>query len=393
MERTQGRGGNPVGLLQPGSSDREKKLRQVRRAARAYWRDTRVLIGQFRHTLLIFILLLLLGTLILCLTCDPAHPLRWDAAFYIVLNLMFFEVVGDYPFHPLAQAVFVLWPILGGVLVVNGVVRFGTALFNRHERREAWQVALASTYRNHVVVCGMGKVGYRVTLELLRMEQEVVGIEQDPEALFVNRVRQEGVPVLIGDARNRDLLQKAGVGVASAVVACTESDLTNLEIALEARDLNPQVKVVMRMFDQQLAERVRRGFGIQTAFSTSALAAPAFAAAATRAAIEYSFYVDDVLLNVSRVVVAPGSSLAGKRVEEVEQELDLSIILHRGSEGVDFHPAGSLVLQGGDQIVVFATLEALACLNRMNVGEERCPAPEQGLRGWVDRLRRKKRRQ
>ena len=364
---------------------------RARRWLRAYLRDTRVLLRQSRGTLVLFFLLLVVGMVALRYTYSPEQPLGWGRAFHITFKLMFFETVAEYPDHPVAQAVFVLWPILGLFLVVNGVVRFGTAFFNRQERREAWQVAVASTYREHIVVCGLGKVGYRVTLQLLRMQHDVVGIEQDPEGIFLDRLRTEGVPILVGDARRSDLLEKAGVRVASAVVACTEDDLTNLEIALEARELNPGVKIVMRMFDEQLAERVRKGFGIHTAFSTSALAAPAFAAAATRAAVEHSLYVDDVLLNVSRVTVAPGSPLAGKRVGEVEQELDLSIILHRGMEGMSLHPRPDRVLREGDQIVVFATLEALARLNQMNVGEEECPAPERGPRGLLNRLRRRRR--
>jgi len=360
---------------------------RARRLFRAYLRDTRVLIYQFRYTLIIFSIFLLGGTLILRFAYVPSRPLGWSEAFHISLKLMFFETVADYPDRPLARLVFLLWPILGGVLVVGGFVRFGTALFNRRERREAWQVAVASTFQDHVVVCGLGKVGYRLVLQLLKMKQEVVGVERDPQAVFLERIHREGVPVLVGDARNRDLLEKAGVKAASAVIACTEDDLTNLEIALESRELAPGIKVVMRMFDQQLADRVSRGFGIHTAFSTSALAAPALAAAATRAAVEYSFYVDGVLLNVSRVTVASGSPLVGKSIGEVEQELDISIILHRGAEGVDLHPVVDAVLAEDDQIVVFATLEALACLNRMNIGAE-CPSRRPGLLGRLRRERR-----
>jgi len=54
---------------------------------------------------------------------------------------------------------------------------------------------------------------------------------------------------------------------------------------------------------QEFPVLLKRGFGIHTAFSTSALTAPIFAAAATRAQIDYSFYVDDVLLNVARATV------------------------------------------------------------------------------------------
>ena len=368
----------------------ETRFHRLQRWLRAYLRDSWVLVRQFRTTLLVFALFLLAGTVILRLTYAAPQRLGWSRALHTALKLMFFETVADYPDHPLAQLVFILWPILGGVLVVNGVLRFGTAFFNRHERKEAWQVAVASTYRNHVVVCGLGKVGYRVVMQLLTMQQEVVGVERNPEATFLERIRDEGVPVLVGDARAKEMLRKAGVTQAMALVACTEDYLTNLEIALDARDLAPDIKIVMRMFDQQLAERVRRGFGIRTAFSTSALSAPAFAAAATRAAVEHSFYVDDVLLNVSRTTVGMGSPLAGKRVKDVEQELDLSIILHQGEEGVDLHPPADLELAEGDHIVVFATLEALACLRRMNVGGREWMPQDRGPRAWLKRVRRRR---
>jgi hypothetical protein len=50
--------------------------------------------------------------------------------------------------------------------------------------------------------------------------------------------------------------------------------VANLDIALNARDSNPGIKVVMSMFDEDLALRVEKGFGIHTAFSSSALAVP-----------------------------------------------------------------------------------------------------------------------
>ena len=134
------------------------------------------------------------------------------------------------------------------------------------------------------------------------------------------------------------------------------------------------------------------GFGQVSAsratFSTSALAASALAAAATRASGEYSFYLNDVLLSISRQTVNPGSALAGRWVGEVEQELDLSILLISDPSGADFHPSADRVLNPGDQIVVFASLEALVCLNRMNRAEGVCLPEERGRARWLGRLRR-----
>jgi len=194
----------------------------------------------------------------------------------------------------------------------------------------------------------------------------VVGIELDPEGQFVESIREMGVPVIIGDARRREVLLEAGVERACAIVICTEDDLANLAVALEARDLKSDLRVVMRMFDGELAGKVEKGFDIHAAFSSSALAAPAFAAAATQTQITHSFYIDDMLLNVSEIKVQPASRLVGRSLAELEAELDFSIILHRGREGIDLHPDPQIRLHGDDRIVVFASLDVLNRLSQLN---------------------------
>jgi voltage-gated potassium channel len=340
---------------------------------RALWRDTRVLIRQFRVSLLAFVILLCGGTL--ALRAFYLHPetgqyLSWAEALHAAFKLIFLETLLPFPTSLGLQILFIIVPFIGLAVVADGVLRFGLALFNRRERKEAWQVAIASTYRDHIVVCGLGKVGYRVVKELLCLGEEVVGIERNTEVQFLEELRHQNVPVLLGDARQREMLEKASAQEASAIVVCTQDDLTNLDIALDARELNPGIKVVLRMFDAQLAEKVRRGFGINTAFSTSALAAPIFAAAATRAQIDHSFYVGNVLMNAARVTVQAGSALEGCTVAQVEKELDITVVLHQGSKGIDPHPAPDVVLYAGDCLVVFAALESLAPLRKMS-GEQK----------------------
>jgi voltage-gated potassium channel len=343
------------------------------RYLRALWRDTRVLVRQFRVSLLAFVILLCVGAVALrffYLHPETGQHLGWAEALHAAFKLIFLETLLPFPTAPGLQFLFIAIPLIGLAVVADGVLRFGMALFNRRERKEAWQVAIASTYRDHIVVCGLGKVGYRVVKELLRLGEDVVGIEQNEQGRFLEEIRQMNVPVLVGDARQREMLEKACVQEASAIAICTQDDLTNLDIALDARELHPDIKVVLRMFDAQLAERVRRGFGIHTAFSTSALAAPIFAAAATRAQIDHSFYVDDVLMNTARATVQAGSVLEGCTVAQVEKELNITVVLHQGLEGIDPHPAPDVLLCAGDCIVVFASLESLACL-RERSGEQK----------------------
>jgi voltage-gated potassium channel len=364
----------------------------TRRYLRALWRDTWVLVRQFRVSLLAFSILLCVGTLALKLfytNAETGQHLSWINALYATFMLLFAETPLPLTDVPGLQILFIVIPLVGLVVAADGVLRFGVTLFNRRERKEAWQVAIASTYRNHIVVCGLGKVGYRVTIELLRLGEEVVGIERDAGVPLLEELRQMNVPVLLGDARTRDMLEKARVGEASAIVVCTQDDLANLDIALDARALNPDIKVVMRMFDGQLAEKVRHGFGIHTAFSTSALAAPVFAAAATRAKIDQSFYIDDVLMNVARAAIQQGSALVGRTVAWVENELDLTVVLHEGPDAVDPHPAPGVTLRAGDCLIVFASLESLARLREMSgeacgTSQEKAKGPHR--RPWLARL-------
>jgi voltage-gated potassium channel len=364
----------------------------TRRLLRAFWRDTLVLVRQFRVSLFAFAALICTGTLALRLFYvypeTGQHP-GWREASYATFMLLLAETPLSFPHTLWLQVLFFITPLIGLAVAADGVLRFGVALFNRRERKEAWQMAIASTYRNHVVVCGLGKVGYRVMKELLRLGEEVVGIECNAESPFLEKLRQMKVPVLLGDARTREMLEKAQVPEASAIVVCTQDDLTNLDIALDARELKPDIKVVMRMFDGELAERVRRGFGIRTAFSTSALSAPVFAAAATHARIDQSFYLDDVLMNVARATIDADSPLVNRTVAWVEKELDLTVVLHEGQDATDPHPAPDITLDAGDCLVVFASLESLARLREMSGGT--CDLPDgRGVqkrsRSWLARL-------
>ncbi|MBD0280585.1 MAG: NAD-binding protein [Thermoleophilaceae bacterium] len=128
---------------------------------------------------------------------------------------------------------------------------------------------------DHIVVCGLGNIGYRVVEELARLEVPVVAVELDPGNRFVSAVRRLGVPVAIGDARLRETLQTLKLDRARCLVVVTSEDVANLETALRAHILNPQLRVVLRLFDADLAARVERAFEIPISRSPAALVAPA----------------------------------------------------------------------------------------------------------------------
>lgn len=300
---------------------------------------------------------------------DYPRGLAFDEALYGVLTITMGQPILPIPegsSHWLITFYF-LMPFLGLVLAGKGLGGFLALLFNRRARGQSWTEALASTYSSHVVVCGLGHVGSRVVDSLLRVGTAVVGIDREAHNDLAMQVSSKGVPVIQGDICQRETLRRAGVERARAVVMCTDNDLANLEAVLKSRDLNPSIRVVMRMFDAELARRVKDVLGIESAYSTSALAAPVFAAAALEADIEGTLPIGGEVFSVGRLAIHPGCRLENRTVHDIEHEFTCSIVLHTRGGQRTVHPHDEMTLAAGDQITIladFATLQTLANINR-----------------------------
>jgi Trk K+ transport system NAD-binding subunit len=291
------------------------------------------------------------------------------ATLYTALAQLLFQLQ-VLPDNGWLQVLFFIAPAIGLLLVARGALSAGLLIFDKRNRREAWQMALASTYRNHIIVCGLGKVGYRVVGQLLATGQEVVGIERGQGSEFVTLLMAQGVPVITGDARNTETLVAAGLEHARSVMCMINDDLTNLDIALTAREHQPEIRIVLRIFNDSLAQKLQSAFNIKTAFSTSALAAPTFAAAALNRDVTNALYVGGKFLTTQEVCVASGGALDGRLVGTIEQELDISVLYRRNERGEDLRPRGDYRLASGDIIVIIGTLtslEQIAALNQVGV--------------------------
>jgi Trk K+ transport system NAD-binding subunit len=141
----------------------------------------------------------------------------------------------------------------------------------------------------HCIVCGMGDVGYRVAELLRRLGEEVVVLTLQAREERQRKAEELGIRILTGDARVDQNLHDAGLASAKLLIAATDQDLVNIEVALDARRMRPDMPVVIRLFDQGLARQLEGTFDVQRALAMSALAAPSFAAAALGEAILGTF--------------------------------------------------------------------------------------------------------
>lgn len=275
---------------------------------------------------------------------------------YAVFTLLFFGGGYSWPTDGISRTLFFLVPLVGMVVVGQSVLGLASALVNR----QRWEVAVASTFENHIIVCGLGKVGIRVINWLLEMGQDVVVIEADETQRRLREVSSWKIPVIFGDASYAQVLEEANLMKAESIVPCTSDDLANLSIATAARSMRPDIRVVLRTFSDNLAANLKGGFDIHFAYSTSALAAPAFAAAAMQAPVDYafSFGEDKLLLTITEFVLVEESPLAGSTVGKIEDDFDVEFLAVR-DPNPKLNPPDDLVLQPGCRFVVSATLDAI----------------------------------
>lgn len=244
-------------------------------------------------------------------------------------------------------------PPVGIAVLVDGVVRFAYLFFARHRQDKEWFEVIAETMKGHVVVCGAGRVGYRVVAQLRALGKDVVVVEKREEAAFVAVLRDEQVPLLIDDIRSPQCLPRTNVKKAAAIVCATDDDLANLNIALDARKTNPGIRVVIRLFDDDLVAKVRDTFKAE-ALSSSSLAAPAMALAALDPRIIHSFRIGAHLMVVS--VFEAREGLPGMTVSEVRDRFGgLTLSMRKaGSREEWLHPAGNTRIEVGDALTLQA---------------------------------------
>ncbi|HET6533255.1 MAG TPA: TrkA family potassium uptake protein [Actinoplanes sp.] len=219
-------------------------------------------------------------------------------------------------------------------------------------------------HADHIVLVGLGSVGTRILRQLVDLGLDVVAIDRDPNARGTKVTEQLGVPMIVGDAALEETLRAASIDQAKALVVVSTDDVTNLQAALNARAVRSDMRVVLRLFDDDFAQRVENAFAINTSRSVSRLVAPAFAASLLDRDVIVTIPVDRHALLVAAVRVLPGSPLDGAPLSRADRPFNVRVIgmSASDSEWVDWSPDGRRVLAAGDRVVVVARRAGLRAL-------------------------------
>jgi voltage-gated potassium channel len=330
-------------------------MKNTVRSWKAAWRDTLILLKEFRAPLFIFAVAVVGGGLLYYAIAtgvgegDLVHSPT--EAIFIVLTAAFLQPAGEFPKHSGLQLFHFLMPVIGIIILAQGLADFGSLLFNRRARSKEWEMAVASTMKNHIVLVGLGHLGYRVAQRLHEMGKHVVVIELQAETHTVVAARSMGITLIEEDARNATALEGANISSAQTIILASQNDAMNLQIALKARSLNPKIQVVIRIFDEDFAHALHDQFGF-IALSATEMAAPVFAAAAAGADVTNPISIEGQQLSLARLTIASTSCLAQKTVGYVEDNYHLNVILLRHDHSSEMHPSDSVLLSTGDTLAV-----------------------------------------
>ncbi|MER6285392.1 NAD-binding protein [Streptomyces sviceus] len=221
----------------------------------------------------------------------------------------------------------------------------------------------------HVVLLGLGKIGTRVLTRLRELNIPVVCVESDPEARGLATARRLRVPVVLGDVTQEGVLEAAKIHRAHALLAVTSADTTNLEAVLYARAVHPDLRVVLRLYDDDFATAVYRTLraahprASTRSRSVSHLAAPAFAGAMMGRQILGAFPVERRVLLFAAVDVGGHPQLEGRTVGEAFRAGAWRVLAREESgdaPGLAWDLPDTYVLQASDRVVLAATRRGLA---------------------------------
>jgi voltage-gated potassium channel len=227
-----------------------------------------------------------------------------------------------------------------------------------------------ASMRDHVIICGWGRVGRSIADELVEVHQPLVVIDTDE-----TRVADCPHPALAGDATEDDTLQRAGIEHARGLIAAVADDAANLFVTLSARALRPDLFIVSRIRSEANEQKLRRA-GADRVVNPQRIGGARMAAFVVQPNV--AEFVDVVMhdhqleFRLEEVEVPSGSAIGGStlRAAALRDRTGALVLAVRGADG-EFHtnPTADTVVAVGDILISIGTEQQLLALTRL-VGDQ-----------------------
>ena len=220
--------------------------------------------------------------------------------------------------------------------------------------------------RDHVIVCGWGRVGRAIGSELTAARADMVIVDRDP-----TRISETDLPVVIGDATEDRVLEDAGLARARALVAALDGDAGNLFVTLSARSLRPDLFIVARARVEETEEKLRRA-GADRVVNPQSIGGARIAAFILQPHV--TEFLDVVMhdrnleFRLEELVVPADSPIAGTSIRDAHlRDRTGALVLALRDEDGSFttNPSPDTRVEAGQVLIAIGTAFELQALERV----------------------------
>lgn len=283
----------------------------------------------------------------------------WLDSFYMTVITV--STVGITEVHPLSNAgrlftsllIFVGVGVMAYCLTRVAEFLFQRSLTNVLGRRS--MMKKIAQMKQHAIICGYGRTGSRVVVELQAAKKQFVVIEENEEE--IKRLEEQGIPYIAGDATDEETLEEANICEADALVAALDSDAENLFLTLTASGMCNDLRVIARVHDPDNSRKFRKA-GANRVVSPISTGANQIAQLLTQPSVvdlvELVTKDRSIALQVFEYLIEETSDILGKTLSEarVRQTLGSLVIAIKHSDGsTAFDPGPETRLRLGDTLV------------------------------------------
>ena len=220
--------------------------------------------------------------------------------------------------------------------------------------------------QDHVVLVGLGRVGQRVATLLQGFKQKLVAISSTATELDIT----PKIP-LVRSKNIIESLEKVNLATAKGVIAVTNNEMLNLEVALMAYAVNPNIRLVIRTSEQRFSDNLARLLPYSGFICTSAVVAEAFAGAAFGENILSLFRIAGETVLVTEYNIEAGDTLNGLILAEIAYGYQVVPVLYTKTPNESkLMPSDDIRLAVGDRLIILATINGL---KRIENGEIKQP--------------------
>jgi voltage-gated potassium channel len=298
----------------------------------------------------------------------------WSFADALYMTVITLATVGYGETHPLTPEgrIFTIIFILGGVAIVTYAFSTLTAviveghLSQALERRRMQKEI--DKLSDHYIVCGAGHAGAVIIEELRKTKRPVVVVEKTKE--IADRLMQEGIFVVEGDATDDDTLRRAGVERAVGVFAVLSTDQNNAFVALTAKGLNPRLRVVAAQKELGVREKLIRS-GADNVVNPEFIGGLRMASEMIRPAT--TGFLDSMIREKGNAVrfdeaaIPLGSKYVGKtlgNVKAFETRGAMLIAVMDATGKYEINPDPARTLRAGERLVMLGDADHISELRR-----------------------------